>query len=92
LSCYTVGTEPDPEPPEPHQNFHPEPEPHKNDAAPQHCLIPLKISQISIYLHFKVFNLGSKIVLQQMFSPMKNITTALGKKDECCCGGSYLTT
>jgi hypothetical protein len=36
LPCYAVGKEP--EPPEPHQNFHPEPEPetHKNDAAPQH--------------------------------------------------------
>jgi hypothetical protein len=40
LPCYTVGSEPEPPEPEPHQNFYPEPEPHKNDAAPQHWFAP----------------------------------------------------
>jgi hypothetical protein len=36
LPFYAVRNEPEPEPPEPRQNFYPEPLPHKNDAAPQH--------------------------------------------------------
>jgi hypothetical protein len=50
LPCYKVGYEP--EPSEPHQNFHPEP--HKNDAAPQHC--PLHYTYITQFRHKQTNN------------------------------------
>jgi hypothetical protein len=52
LPCYAVGKEP--EPPEPHQNFHPEPEPetHKNDAAPQHWADRSVFFYLPVFIYF----------------------------------------